>query len=124
MPATNQLMPVADHEQAIRLLLSEWIRENKVTAAAFHNRPPGHEKRVEISMFIQNRLPVPEPSCAARCVISPPSGPHGCPDTWPGLAESVCHWPEQGGSWTRGCTPETRVNSRQPIVRYPTVRVL
>ena len=57
MPAANQLTPAADHEQAIRLLLPAWVRERKVTAAAFHNRPPGNRKRVEISVFIHDRLP-------------------------------------------------------------------
>ncbi|MCY4619564.1 MAG: hypothetical protein OXD50_13610 [Chloroflexi bacterium] len=57
MPATNNLTPAVDHEQALRLLLPVWVREKEVTAAAFHNRPPGNPKRVEISVFVQDRLP-------------------------------------------------------------------
>lgn len=59
MPATDSsaITPVADDEQAIRLLRSEWCNDGKVTGAAFQNRGPNSPRRIEISVFIQDRLP-------------------------------------------------------------------
>lgn len=47
----------ADDEHALRLLMSAWVKDGKITSAAFQTRGPQSDNYAPISMFIRERLP-------------------------------------------------------------------
>ena len=50
--------PVAtDDEHALRLLLDVWVKDGRITSAAFHTRSPRNPKYVPVSLFLKERIP-------------------------------------------------------------------
>ena len=57
-PAGEPALPAArDDEHALRLLLDVWVRDGRITSAAFHTRSPQNPKYVPVSLFLKERLP-------------------------------------------------------------------
>lgn len=49
--------PARDDEHALRLLISAWMKDGRITSAAFHTRSPGNARYVPVSLFLEERLP-------------------------------------------------------------------
>ncbi len=50
-------LAASDDEHALRLLLSDWVKDGRITSAAFHTRSPQNRKYVPVSLFLEERLP-------------------------------------------------------------------
>ena len=56
-PADTTVPPARDDEHALRMLVSDWLRDGRITSAAFHTRHPTNPRYVSVSLFVDERLP-------------------------------------------------------------------
>ena len=57
MTRHEQTLSARDDEHALRLVLGIWVKDGRLTSAAFNTRGPKSPKYVPVSLFIEERLP-------------------------------------------------------------------